>query len=158
MLRQVISFARTRAEQITGIPMVCTLAPEVKEGLPNDTDGPYALLRVCAEILELPPHELRSRDRHQPLSDLKKMVTFLLIETFPELTLSAVGQVMGGIDHATVLHRKGKHLDFYAKEPGYRTQYAKLRIELQKREPKFFQNVSSPDVTTAEAAFTINKQ
>ncbi|MBI4302373.1 MAG: chromosomal replication initiator protein DnaA [Chloroflexi bacterium] len=102
-INRVIAFAR-----LTRTPLTLETASRALEDIggprsQRKVSSPAKIIDAVAEHFGLDPEDLKGKQRRQPLAHARHIAMYLLREE-GQLSLSAIGDELGGRDHSTVLH------------------------------------------------------
>lgn len=112
-------------EMVTGTPWKPT------EFTPRRILSPEEIIRVICVFYDVSHHQITMRRRMQEVVVPRQMAMFFLKEK-TTLSLKAIGNVMGGRDHTTVIHSIEVVMDRMATEETYRRNLHYLRHLLDK--------------------------
>lgn len=120
-LRELLDVSEKDAEEllkaITNIPITPILEQEQKTQSPWKKDGNVRLgtddeediVRTLAESLGLTKKEVVSPSRRQDIVRVRDLIVFLLRE-YGDMSYPAIGRLLGGRDHTTIIHAHKKIL------------------------------------------------
>ena len=105
-LNRIVAFS-----QLMNIPITLESTSRILDDVSSDTArhsiDPERIIDEVSNYFKLAPHEIVGRSRTQKIAQARQVAMYLLIY---ELGLSPtqVGRLLGGRDHATVIHGAGK--------------------------------------------------
>lgn len=79
-----------------------------------------AARRACAQAFGLPEHRLVSRSRKAEAVIARQACCLVLKTRFPEMSYPAIGRMMGGRDHSTILYSIAQAKEHMARNPEFR--------------------------------------
>lgn len=128
LLNRVTAYARlTRAAidiQLASAALNA-LAPPPSPSAPT----PEAILERVAQYFNTTPHALTGPSRVKPIAEARHIAMYLLRED-AQLPLKAIGHLLGGRDHSTVIHGCRK-ASTYLNNPTRQRQLAELRAYIR---------------------------
>ena len=62
------------------------------------------IIRTVSEILEITIEDIQSRNRAREIVEARQICMYLIRTTCTKLSLHSIGKIVGGRDHATVIH------------------------------------------------------
>lgn len=97
--------------------------PYIYTGLPNRqqvltrlgrrTDDVETIIEATCEVLNVGRDELVSRKRTRRLTEARCIAIGLILSVRSDVTLVALGKIMGGRDHSTIIHNRQLYNDLY---------------------------------------------
>ena len=106
-LNRIIAYSRLSREPISLDVATRALADLEVSGAPRRTVTPAMVLAAASAQFNLPEQALTGKKRDQRTAQARHITMYLLREE-TQLSLGAIGRILGGRDHTTVLHGCGK--------------------------------------------------
>ncbi len=97
--------------QLTNVPITLEATSRILDDFSSDAArhaiDPERIIEEAARYYKLKPEDLLGRVRTQKIAQARQVTMYLLIYEL-ELSPTQVGRLLGGRDHATVIHGAGK--------------------------------------------------
>lgn len=91
---------------LSGIPIEIEMAKSVLKDLINDEDRPItaeAIQKIVADYLGVKIQDIKAKKRTKEIANARQIAMYL-IKQHTSLSLSEIGRIFGGKDHATVIY------------------------------------------------------
>lgn len=91
---------------LSGIPIEIEMAKSVLKDLINDEDRPItaeAIQKIVADYLGIKIQDIKAKKRTKEIANARQIAMYL-IKQHTSLSLSEIGRIFGGKDHATVIY------------------------------------------------------
>lgn len=89
----------------------------------NRLPMPLEIATTVCNQLELDILKVRSKSRKRELVDARYIIMTLIKETWPTMSLSAIGKEVGRLDHSTVLNGLRVHRNLLGTNPEYTEKF-----------------------------------
>lgn len=87
------------------------------------------LFKIVEEELGLKKEDVKSSSRKGAILDSRRIISFIAKNNSSKLSLSKIGEYLGGKDHATVLNAISKHKELYASDKFYIEKFDKVNFK-----------------------------
>lgn len=130
-LTKVIAHAHVSDAPLTPAAVSAILADMVPRAV---RPQPEAVLALVSREFGLTPEDLASARRKRDLVRARQMAMYLLREEL-DLPFARIGNMLGGRDHATVMHSVRKMSELLATDGELQRRFERIRAELLAAEP-----------------------
>ena len=83
-------------------------------------------ITIAANELSVDYEDVIGKRRFRDITTARQYSVALVLTYFPGTTLSAIGEVMGGRDHSTIINQRQQFYDLFITEEKYRTAYESI--------------------------------
>jgi chromosomal replication initiator protein len=125
-LNRILAYAYLRGLPLTPSLVDSALADLIPEPQPLE---PEQLAEAVGRAFGISPERLLSRERSADVALARQVAMYLLREE-AQLSLPAIGEMLGGRDHTTVMHGCHKVAELLERDENLRRQVAGLREQL----------------------------
>ena len=103
LIGQVLKMAQDDLEAITGQPVLLTLVMLPMEDLPEGKRKELLLKKAVCDACAISWLELKSQSRKRDVTMARQLFCYFAKDTL-NYSLKAIGDIVGGRDHSTVIH------------------------------------------------------
>lgn len=93
-------------------------------------ETPEHFINRVSVVVNVTPDDLRSKSRRRELSEARQLIIHMIAMKFPNLSLSTIGRMFGGRDHATIIHAKKSINDRLTVDKLFKAYYHKVTQSL----------------------------